>query len=231
MGNLHQIQMLILRELLFNPNAKFSHLNIQGLTNDHFSYHINVLLEQGLVIKKGLKYSLTIKGKEFANQMDTDDSVLEKQPKVAVMLIVIDSVDGIKKYLVQTRTKEPYFGYQGFLTGKIRFGEKILETAKRELKEETGLECEEFEIKNILHNHVRMEETGELLEDKMFYVVVAHNPTGQLIDTRSGLNKWVTKEEFMNLEKKYYDEDYIFEIANSKQTLNLSEDTYFVKEF
>ncbi len=231
MGNLHQIQMLILRELLFNPNSKFSQLNIEGLSNDHFSYHINTLIEQEYVNKKGLKYTLTIKGKEFANQMDTDDSTLEKQPKIAVMLIGIKEEDGVKQYLIQRRTKEPYFGYQGFLTGKIRFGEKVLETAKRELKEETGLDCNDFQIKKLIHSHVRMNETGELLEDKMFYIVLALNPIGELIDTRSGENSWVTKEQFMNLERKYYDEDKIFDIANSEEILNLSEDTYFVKEF
>lgn len=231
MGNLHQIQMLILRELLFKPSSKFSELNIQGLSNDHFSYHIKYLTEQGFVIKKSLKYILTTKGKEYANMMDTEDSTIEKQPKVGVMLVVIKIKEGKRKFLIQERTKEPYFGYQGFLTGKVRFGEKFLETARRELKEETGLECSNFDVKNIVHNHVRMSDTGELLEDKIFIIVVANNPTGKIIDTRSGKNRWITEEQFRKLEKKYYDEDSIFDIGISNQKLNISEDTFFVNEF
>ena len=52
---MHNIQMLILRELLFSPNSKFTQLNIQGLTSDHFSYHINALIKDGYVKKKFLK--------------------------------------------------------------------------------------------------------------------------------------------------------------------------------
>lgn len=231
MSNLHEIQMLILRELLFNPNSKFSQLNIQKLNSDHFSYHVNTLIQLGFVIKKGLKYTLTIKGKEFANQMDTDEKVIEKQPKIAVMLIAKKVGKNTKYFLIQERTKEPYFGFYGFLTGKVRFGEKVLETAKRELKEESGLECNDFEIKKIVHNLVRDEKSGELLEDKIFFIVVANNPTGQLIDTRGGKNMWITTEEFNKLEKKYYDEDNIFSIANSKESLSLEEETYFINEF
>lgn len=52
MIKMHNIQMLILRELLFSPNSKFTQLNIQGLTSDHFSYHINALIKDGYVKKK-----------------------------------------------------------------------------------------------------------------------------------------------------------------------------------
>lgn len=52
---------------------------------------------------------------------------------------------GKKQYLVQTRLKDPFFGYHGYVTGKIRWGEKILEAAKRELLEETGMTAENFD--------------------------------------------------------------------------------------
>jgi len=180
--------MLILRELLFNPNSRFTDLNIQGLSTDHFSYHVNVLIKEGYVKKDNSKYSLTTKGKEYANRMDTDEACIERQPKIAVMIVATKTMKGKKYLLVQERTKEPYFGYSGFITGKIRYGEKVLETAKRELKEESGLECSEMHIKRIVHDHVVLEDTGELVEDKMFYVIHIVNPTGELISTLNGKN-------------------------------------------
>ncbi|KKP65223.1 MAG: NUDIX hydrolase [candidate division WS6 bacterium GW2011_GWE1_34_7] len=87
MTDLHKIQMLILRELLFNPNSRFTDLNIQGLSTDHFSYHVNVLIEDGYVKKDNSQYSLTTKGKEYANRMDTDEASIERQPKIAVMIV------------------------------------------------------------------------------------------------------------------------------------------------
>ncbi len=231
MENLHQIQMLILKELLFHPIARFSELNIKGLSNDHFSYHINTLIELNLV-KKGEKgYSLTSSGKEFANRMDTDQVEIEKQPKVAVMLIPYKLVKGKKYLLIQERTKEPYYGYKGFITGKMRFGEKIKETAKRELKEESGLDCNEFKIKTLFHDHVVMIDDGKLMEDKMFFIVGVKNPRGKPTDTPNGKVYWVTEEEFLNLDRKYYNEDAIYQMFKKSRELNITENTYTIEEF
>lgn len=231
MNNLHNIQMLILRELLFHPDSRFTELNIQGLTSDHFSYHIKTLIEEGYVEKEDQRYCLTPKGKEFANQMDTEEVVMEKQPKIAVMVVPIKFEDDKKYLLVQERTKEPYFGYRGFITGKIRYGEKVLEAAKRELKEETGLTCEDMHLKRIVHNHVVLEESGKLVEDKMFYIITAVNPEGDIVDTKNGKNFWVTEEGFYDLEKKYYDEISVYEYSQEEEDMDFDEQVYFIKEF
>lgn len=229
--DLHKIQMLILRELLFNPNSRFTDLNIQGLSTDHFSYHVNRLIKDEYVKKEDSKYFLTTKGKEYANRMDTDDASIERQPKIAVMVVATKMEKNKKHLLVQERTKEPYFGYSGFITGKIRYGEKILEAAKRELKEESGLEDGEMHIKRLVHDHVVLEGTGELVEDKMFYIVHINNPKGELISTENGKNVWITETEFRNLKKKYYNEDNIYDISKIKGDMDLVESTYLINEF
>jgi 8-oxo-dGTP pyrophosphatase MutT (NUDIX family) len=222
--------MLILRELLFKPNSRFTDLNIKGLSSDHFSYHINTLIEEGLVSKNESKYSLSIKGKEFANTMDTDEAVIEKQPKIAVILIPFKIEEGKKILLLQQRLKEPYYGYNGFLTGKIRFGEKIKETALRELQEETGLSSSDIHIKAIVHDHVILE-NGDLVEDKLFFITTATNLSGELISTQNGKNYWATEEEFFKLEKKYYNEDMIYEKSLAKNDLDFLENIYTVETF
>lgn len=231
MDNLHNIQMLILKELLFNPNSRFSDLNIQGLSNDHFSYHIKTLIKDGYVKKENSRYTLTTKGKEFANRMDTDVTEIEKQPKVAVMIVATKNINGEKHLLIQERTKEPYFGYHGFITGKIRFGEKVLETARRELKEESGLDCNDIHIKRLVHDHIVLEESGELVEDKMFYIILIKDPKGEIINTPNGKNEWLTEKEFYTLKKKYYNEDNIYKISQESRDMDLVESTYIIKEF
>lgn len=191
---LHPAQASILRELLFTPAAGFSGLQKPtGLSSDHFSFHISRLVSLGYVEKAGTKqYTLTPRGKEFANKLDTDKNTVERQPKVAVILAVHRSKGGEREFIFQERLKHPYYGYWGFPTGKVRWGETILQTAARELKEETGLEAD-LTFKGVYHEHSFQEETGELLEDKLFFVVEGTNSTGDYVETfEGGRNAWVT---------------------------------------
>ena len=139
---IHDAQTSILRELLFHPKANFAKLQKgTGLSSDHFNFHIQKLVELKLVekVSRG-SYALTPRGKEHANKLDTDNNTIERQPKVAVILAVErKNSKGQKEYLFQERLKHPYFGFWGFATGKIRWGETIVQTAERELMEETGL--------------------------------------------------------------------------------------------
>src|SRR5262245_46295322 len=131
--NIHRAQTSILRELLFLPHAGYAELQKPtGLTSDHFSFHVSRLVELGMVqkIARG-KYQLTPRGKEYANKLDTDNNTVEKQPKCAVLLCVQKQVGHKKLILFQQRTKHPYFGFWGLLTGKIRWGETIAQTAER----------------------------------------------------------------------------------------------------
>ncbi len=198
----HQAQVAILHVLLFKPHAGFAELQkASGLTSDHFTFHIKQLLEQDFVAKnKDGKYHLTIKGKEFSNRFDTDAREVERQPKVAVCLIVHDG-DG--RTLMQQRLKQPYYGWWGRPTGKIRWGETILEGAARELKEETGLEAE-LEFRGVYHKMDFNQETGKLLEDKIFFNIVGKNPRGDLqVDFEGGRNQWMTTTEIKAQEHSF----------------------------
>lgn len=192
-AKIHGAQTSILRELLFHPSAGFSGLQKPtGLTSDHFNFHITRLVEIGYVhkIARG-KYSLTPRGKEYANKLDTDANVIERQPKSGVILAVRKG----NKFLFQERLKHPYYGFWGFPSGKIRWGETILETAARELYEETGLVAD-CEWKGIYHEQVVQAETGEQLEDKIFQIVLCTSPAGTLVEQfEGGRNAWMSLSE------------------------------------
>lgn len=198
----HQAQVEILHVLLFKPHAGFAELQkASGLTSDHFNFHIKQLLDQEFVIKNDEgKYTLTIKGKEFSNRFDTDAREVERQPKVAVCLIIHDA-EG--RTLMQQRLKQPYFGWWGRPTGKIRWGETILEAAARELMEETGLEAD-LQFRGVYHKMDFNQETNELLEDKIFFNISATNPRGELTeDFEGGRNQWMTDAEISQLEHSF----------------------------
>jgi 8-oxo-dGTP pyrophosphatase MutT (NUDIX family) len=202
---IHEAQTSILRELLFVQQAGFAELQKPtGLSSDHFNFHIARLVELHLVEKVARgKYRLTHKGKEYANKLDTDNKTIERQPKVAVLLAVEREVKGEKQLLFQQRTKNPYYGYWGFPSGKIRWGETILDTAARELMEETGLQAD-YRITGLYHEHTFLEGEEDAVEDKMFFAVHCTHPLGELIERfEGGINKWMSVDEARQLEKRY----------------------------
>ena len=106
----HNAQIKILRELLFLPAAHFAALQrATGLDSDHVKFHIKRLVALGYVTKTADGYMLSIKGKEYANKLDTDAGVIERQPKVAVLLVIERQRHGEKQYLLQQRLKHPYY--------------------------------------------------------------------------------------------------------------------------
>src|SRR5260221_8054445 len=135
-----------------------------------------------------------MQGKEFANRMDTSINKIEKQPKVSVLIVPIKFENSEKMYLISTRKKEPYYGFMGFMTGKMRFGETIEEAAKRELFEETGLSAS-FKHCFIIHEMV-YKKNGELLEDKFFNVVEASDINGELKNDDSSESNWMNEKDF-----------------------------------
>jgi ADP-ribose pyrophosphatase YjhB (NUDIX family) len=200
--NVHQAQTAILRELLFKPEASFSSLQkIVALDSDHFKFHIKRLLETGYITKNpNGKYSLNSKGKEYANKLDTDLGVIERQPKSAVIIVLQNEVDEV---LVQERLKHPYFGFWGYPGGKIRWGETIIEAGARELLEETNLSAT-LAYKGVYHEHVKSTETGEQLEDKIFHILSGRKVSGKLREKfEGGRNAWMKIDELSSIKKKY----------------------------
>jgi 8-oxo-dGTP pyrophosphatase MutT (NUDIX family) len=215
---IHEAQTAILRELLFRPQAGYAELQKQTkLTSDHFNFHIARLVELGFVEKvaKG-SYRLTHRGKEYANKLDTDSNTIERQPKSAVLLAVEKTVGGKQLYLFQERLKHPYYGFWGLISGKIRWGETIIETAARELMEEAGIQAD-WTYGGIYHEHARVEGSHELLEDKIFHVIRGTNPHGSLMEEfEGGRNEWMTRDEALAQEKIYPSTAYELDMAQGK---------------
>ena len=217
--NIHDAQMVILRELLFHPSVGFAKLQkITGMSSDHFNFHLKKLLELKLIekISRGT-YSLSPRGKEYANKLDTDSNTVERQPKTAVILAVERNIGDKKEFLFQERLKQPYFGFWGFATGKIRWGETIIQTAERELMEETGLRAD-HRLAGVYHELVYQEETGEQLEDKIFFVIHCTNVTGDLVEEfEGGRNGWMTREQALKQPKIFTSFDIEIDIVSSDE--------------
>lgn len=228
-NEIHEAQAKILTALLFTPGSRFRDLNKLGLSTDHFTFHIKKLLELGLVSKSGVKYSLTEKGKEFSNRMDTDTSKIERQPKVAVLVVGIKNIGRKTLILTQKRLKEPFYGYTGFITGKVRWGESLLDAAKRELLEESGLSASKITFCGIEHKTDIKD--GEIKEDKLFFIYKAEILNDNLIKKfTGGENKWLEVVEVRKMENKFGDIDDILEIIQ-KTNITFKENIFEIIDY
>lgn len=198
--NAHEVQMKLLREMLFVPKASFAMLQkASELTSDHANFHIKKLVDVGYIKKTDGGYVLTRDGKEYANRMDTDEMKIEKQPKTSVLLVIENDKGEV---LSQERLKQPYYGFWGRQSGKMRWGEHLLEAAARELKEETGLTAD-LQFAGIYHKMDYLK-NGELLEDKYFFVVYGTDLQGELITDMEGHhNEWLTVDELVKKDKVF----------------------------
>jgi ADP-ribose pyrophosphatase YjhB (NUDIX family) len=216
---IHEAQTAILRELLFRPSAGFAELQKSTkFTSDHFSFHVTRLVELNLVEKiENGKYALSSRGKEYANKLDTDSNTIERQPKTAVILALERTHKGEKQFLFQERLKNPYFGYWGLPSGKIRWGETITETAARESLEETNLEAD-FRIAGIYHELVTLDDSDEMTEDKIFFVCHGTNVKGDLlVDFEGGHNEWMTFDQALKKKLRFESFETELEILNSEK--------------
>ncbi len=213
-ADIHPAQIQILIFLLFTPQASYSDLMKKtGLESDHFNFHLQSLVKLGYITKHSANaYTLTSVGKEHANKLDTDANTVERQPKVTVLLNILRQGERGLELLVQQRLKQPFYGLWGIPTGKIRWGETIIQTAQRELMEETGLTCAQPQFYGIHHKIDYSQENGAILEDKIFFEVLCLNPEGDLIeDFPGGRNRFVTQDEVTQVGKLFVGVDRPFE--------------------
>jgi len=183
--------MQILKKLLFSPNLRYTDLKPSSeLENNQFDFHLDQLIKAEYIIKQENLYLLTSTGKEFANRMDTDQVKIARQAKISVYVCATKKIAGKTHFLLFTRLKHPFYGCQGFLSGKVQYGESVEKSAAREFKEETNLAGKPT-IVALKHYIVYENTTKTLLEDKFMFLCLVKNPKGVLKGSQEGKYEWV----------------------------------------
>ncbi len=195
MKNMHKIQLNILRTLLFAKSKRYSEIKPTDMEGSQFTFHMDTLISSKLIVKEssGL-YSLTPKGKELANQMDSVDIQMKKQSKVTAKICCVKNTNDENQYLLYKRLKNPFYGFQGFPNSKVWYGSSFIEGAKNGLFKETNLTGNP-ELFAIRHYTVYDKNDNNLLEDKTMYLFKVSNPNGELQSKKDGEFTWVRESE------------------------------------
>lgn len=170
----HFLQIQILSSLLFKVESTYSDLKPKEIQNNLFNFHLKSVQKDKLVEKnKNGLYELTAQGKEIANRYEEETSRVKRQGKLSVIFCPVRNISSKDpEILIYTRKKHPFYGSQGSPSGKISYGEKVSEAARRELLEETGL-VGTPELFRIEHHRVYSKLEGKLLYQISISILIA----------------------------------------------------------
>jgi len=201
------------------------------LKSDAFKFYVRRLRELGYIGKdEDGNYSLTAVGKEFANNLDEDTAMIQKQPKLSILIIIPKPKDETR-FLFQRRLRQPYYDFYGQLSGPVRWGEEIEVSAARELTKQTGLvgDCKVIGF----YRQKDFDNTAKLLlEDKLFAIVEAIVKDEVLENSWSGgYNEWMTLEEYMQKEKRFPATERVLAMRATNQTYASEMASYAPEEY
>lgn len=87
--------------------------------------------------------------------------------------------------LIKGSSKKPWAGVHNALGGHIEKGESVIESADREIKEESGLTVTDTKLRGIVHA------TNFFGKDVMMFVTVSTTATKKVVANDEGELKWV----------------------------------------
>lgn len=230
---LHRTQVSILHSLRYTESERFNALmHPTNHTSDTFKFHLRKLVKSGYVTKlENGKYQLTPGGKEYANSLNEQGRSVEKQPKVSILMVIVKTNEaGERVYLVQKRSRNPFYGYWSEVHGRAEWGEPFEVTAKRQLKRQAGLDAD-FNVRGF--RRVRDFATNKiLLEDKLFVILVAKNVSGELTnDYSGGINAWLTFDELCKQDKVFMSTFKIIQNLDSQEFYSSQDNIYDLGDY
>lgn len=200
---MHPLQITILKTLAFSQGLHFSELQPKGIPSNQLTFHVQQLIDNGLIFKEDSIYHLTGLGKEKVTGIDSDTLQFSTQAKQISSVICMREGKQEMEFLLYERTKHPYFGFHGFPAGKIKYGETVGEAAQREVFEETGLFIQP-ELLSITHYITYDRESQRLVDDKVLFRFRAIEPTGELVSSPEGECTWIPESKIRDYVKKPY---------------------------
>ena len=162
----HHIQKFIISTLIHRKYARFRDLRSPGTDTNLFSYHLKVLIQNGLIDKDDKGYTLSNKGLTYVDGVSGNTVTVRRQPKIITMLLVQNSHGQV---LLQKRTKQPYIDAWTLPYGKIHISdESIIGAAEREAFEKLLLKDQT--IRHVGDCYIRVHTDNTILSTTLAHI-------------------------------------------------------------
>jgi ADP-ribose pyrophosphatase YjhB (NUDIX family) len=132
----HHIQRKILYKLLYSSELGYAQMRPPGVESNHFAYHLEQLLQAGLLQKDGRRYSLTTSGLALADRVSHKSMTVRVQPHIVTSIYITNDAG---QTLLYKHAFQPYLNLSGPPQGRLHYEEHVADAATRELAEKTGL--------------------------------------------------------------------------------------------
>lgn len=135
------IQNQILDKLIRSKTVRYKDLRPLDVEGNLFMYHLKGLITEKLVEKSEDGYQLSARGLEYVRTVSLNTGKVRTQPQILNAIVAIDDQG---RYLMYRWNRQPNLGKVSLPHGMMHVGEKLLNSAERELSEKTGLagDCE-----------------------------------------------------------------------------------------
>ncbi len=175
----HHIQKHIMQVLMFQKVARFRDLRLPKTDTNLFSYHLKLLVKQGVVAKVPDGYTLSQKGMAYVDRVSSEKFTIRSQPKIITMLLIQNDNGDV---LLQKRQKQPYIDAWTLPYGKVHIDDVSLKAAaQREAFEKLGLANQELAHAGDCYIRVR-DETG-ILSTTLAHIFMFSRDNIQTTDT------------------------------------------------
>lgn len=181
MDTKHRIYELFVR----SKRLRFSDIEkAVGIKSNTLTYHLNSMVKEGMLQKEDDEYMLSAHGEKllpfFAH--------ITQKITGGCLPVVLAAIVKDNQILLLKRKRRPYQGYWGMPGGKLHLEESIEESALREVKEETGLDCTFSHIAAIVHERVK--EKDAFKHAFLLFFVVLKLKAGKITESEEGKLEW-----------------------------------------
>ncbi len=153
----HHIQKYILSVLAKTDFARFRDMRPKNVDSNLYSYHLKLLMKQGMIAKTDDGYCLTAKGLAYVDRVNMEKFAVRLQPKILTMILLKNKYNEI---LLTKRNKQPFINTWTLPSGKLHLDdERIAVAAERELFEKTNLTVNNLDHIGDCYLSVRSNET------------------------------------------------------------------------